>query len=413
MSGYVINKKVPKRFDGVDYEIQFFQDIHENEYLVIEVHDGVYHGKAQLFEKGVLKYSFTYERGIRSGQIISYKNGVVEAVRLWEGLLVSDLEDRCLENRSYGMVLVIRDKDTDHIIYEGNGDEMIRQGFGYEFDRETGERKSYGYFEDDEMVQLICEFDGDQMTEYWYNEKENNMMPYQRHHIYIGGYYFVEDQQRAVRHGKGVTLDAVTGVAIFAGEWVNGNNIAGVTLNNGWYCEGFSEKSLKVVVDEEVFRLAEKRVEEEQRIAREKEEAEQAEYERMRLAEESIDVVVKNVNDLSNLCSAVMRLSVSNNCCNHKVKTLKFNSFPQLKEIQIGDCSFKEVSTVEICDNPELVSICVGKCSFTQYPDEIEERKSYSLTIARNHALSKIVFDEKTFAEYYAFTLDGIHSSSL
>ena len=416
LSGYVTKRKVTKAIDGVDYEIQFFQGIHSNEYLVSQMSNGVYNGVSQLFDNGIIQYSCTFENGVRKGNVTTFKNGVADAVRSWESILSKDEEDRAIENRSIGMLLVIRDKETNKIIYEGGfNSDNHRNGYGFEFDRDSGDRQRYCYFEDDMVIQIICEFNGDKMIEYWIHEKDSNTKPYQKHPVYIGGFNIIG--QQIVRHGDGIVIDALTGLAVFSGSWVNGVAINGHDLSDGWFCEGKKEVSLKMVVDEQTCELLEKqKTEEEEELQRKKEEEElrqkkAVEEEKLRqqqeaeeivdIAEESIDVTITNVHDLEMLTPAVMLLITANNSCNSHITSLRLCEYPQLREIRIGDNCFKKVIIVKIMHNPLLESIIIGNNSFTYDKDTIEEDKTSILTISDNPLLSKILIDYLSFACFY------------
>lgn len=353
--------------------------------------------------------SYMYENGIQKGHVTTYEDGIVEATRSWASLFVTDLEDRCIENRKTGLLMVIRDCDTDQIIYEGSyGDGMLKNGYGFEFDNQTGKRIRYGYFEDDEMVQLLCEFKDDKMIEYYVKDKESNILLYQRHPVYVGGFLFIEEQQCVVRHGNGVILNHLSGMAEYSGVWVNGAEISGFPVYDGWYHETLPEASLKLIADEELRLYEESLIASEAISAIEKrEEEELAQQEEENLAVESMDIVVQSPSDLESLNTAVNVLIVPDNTCNKKISTLEICSLPVLRIIQIGENCFKGVTKVKIKRNQELESFLVGNKSFTRYEDEIEECKNYSLTISHNPILSKIVIGKLAFAEYYKFALEG------
>lgn len=415
LSGYVDDKKVVKSVNGTDYEIHYFQGEHSKEYLIVETKNGVYHGKAQLFDNGIITMSYMYENGIQKGHVTTYKNGIVEATRSWASLFVTDLEDRCIENRKTGLLMVIRDRDTDQIIYEGSyGDGMLKNGYGFEFDNQTGKRIRYGIFEDDEMVQLLCDFKDDQMTEYYVKDNESNIHLYQRHPVYVGGFLFIEEQQCVVRHGDGVIINHLSGMAEYVGVWVNGAMVNGFPVYDGWYQESLPEASLKLIADEELRLYEESVIASEAISAIEKKEEEEltqkeelSQKEEENLAVELMDVVIQSPSDLESLNTAVSVLIVPDNTCNKKISTLEICSMPVLKIIQIGENCFKGVTKVKIKKNQELESFLVGNKSFTRYEDEIEECKSYSLTISHNPMLSKIVIGQLAFAEYYKFVLEG------
>lgn len=383
--------------------IQFFQGEHSNEFLIAETKEGVKDGKAQLFDNGVISMSCMFENGLQKGNITTYKNGVADAIRSWDRI-VADLEDRCIENRKCGLLMVIRDNETDQIVYEGSYDnEMQKNGYGFEFDTQTGKRIHYGYFENDEMIQLIYEFNDDQMTEYKVIDKESNILPYQRRPVYMGGYLFIEEEQRVVRHGDGVEINYLSGIAEYVGVWIKGAKKNDTHLHDGWYKKAESEVSLKLIVDEVLSEYEESRMtgedssetemDEEEKMARQQRDEEE-------MSENQLtDVVVQSNVDIESLSSTVRMLTVEDYKCNEEIDTLKIWYKPYLKRIVIGNHCFNRVTDVRIKENNQLESIVVKNNSFTC------KNKSASLTVTDNPMVTNISIGKESFKNFGSFIL--------
>lgn len=404
LSGYVKGREEVKRVNEKDYLIQYYQGDHLNEYSIVETKEGKLDGKAQLFNNGVIRMSWMFENGIRKGNVTTYNKGVVEAIRSWDNLIDIDSDDYCIENRKCGKLMVIRDYETDQIVYEGSyDDKMQRNGYGFVFDTETGKRKSYGYFDNDEMIQLICEFDDDQMTQYEVKDKESNLDPYEHRPVYIGGFLFIEDEHRVVRHGNGVEINYVSGMAEYAGVWMNGTKMNNIPLYNGWFNKTESEESLKLIVDQELSSFNESRMTDERLpIAGTNEE----ELARQQVlvdeqgigANELIDLVVQSPVDIQSLSSTVCKLIVKDSKCTIGIDTLKIWYKPFLKEIEIGNDCFKEVTKVIIKGNNRLGSIVIGNNCFTS-------SSKGSLFIAENPLVMTISIGKKSFEKFGSFNL--------
>lgn len=406
LCGYVKEREEVKRVNEKEYLIQYYQGEHLNEYSIIETKEGKLDGKAQLFYNGVIRMSWMFENGIRKGHVTTYKKGVVEAIRSWDNLKDINSDDYCIENRKCGKLMVIRDYETDQIVYEGSyDDKMQRNGYGFVLDTETGKRKSYGYFENDEMIQLICEFDDDQMTQYEVKDKESNLHPYEHRPVYIGGFLFIEDEQRVVRHGDGVEINYLSGMAENAGVWMNGSKMNKTPLYNGWFNKTESEGSLKLIVDQELSNYDESQMTDnripvtgtnEEELARQQAVIDE---EGIR-ANELSPVVVQSPGDIQSLSSTVCKLIVKDNICNNGIDTLKIWYKPFLKEIEIGNDCFKEVMEVKIKGNDLLESIVMGNNCFTS-------TSKGSLFIEENPLVRTISIGKKSFEKFGSFNLHG------
>ena len=195
--------------------------------------EGKVEGRCQLFNRGILSLAWMMKNGKRVGGITKYENGKAISKEGWDSLLGNGGEDRkIIENGKEGLIMTIRrkckenDEENDGcVIYRGGFDEeMNREGYGIEYDIENGKEKIEGYWNKDQLIRMIREFDADnnQMIEYAENEDNDNMELLKRIPIYIGGYSI--ENGKYVRNGLGYLIDEVSGTAIRESEWANGKD---------------------------------------------------------------------------------------------------------------------------------------------------------------------------------------------
>ena len=118
------------------------------------------------------------EKGKRIGGIIKYENGKALQRENWDSIVGHDGDRRIIENSKEGLIMTIRSRrkgendeenGDDMVIYRGGFDEeMNRDGYGIEYDRNDGKEKIEGYWLKDKLIRMIREFDVDnnQMIEY-------------------------------------------------------------------------------------------------------------------------------------------------------------------------------------------------------------------------------------------------------
>ena len=238
-----------------------YQGDHSNEYLLSEMKDGKVEGRCQLFNRGILSLAWMMKDGKRIGQVTGFENGKAIRKEGWDSLLENDRrERRIIENSKEGIVMTIRRKcENDEecaevVIYRGGFDEeMNRNGYGIEYDIESGKEMIEGYWSKDKLIRMIREFDADnnQMIEYAENKEENdNMELLNRIPIYIGGYRI--ENGKYVRNGMGYLIDEVSGTAKRESEWENGieKKDVGIDLYEGWYGKGMSESIRSILKNE-------------------------------------------------------------------------------------------------------------------------------------------------------------------
>ena len=318
MSGRIERKMV----DGNAVEIIPYQGVHCDEYLMREVKSG----RCSLFYKGILQLSWKEIDNKKSGGFTVYEKGKAIRSQDWNGL--DGKEYRYIENQKNGLELVI---EGNGVIYRGGYDSvesMKREGKGVEFDEKSGRVLRCGVWKNDELFQVIQEFESEEaMIEYDVEEGEENVSVLNRHPVYEGGYVFDEAKREAVRHGEGCEIDG--GVAVREGKWERGKLVESVDLFDGWY----------VKMDwNDVF-------------------------DRRR----NLRVEIHNWGEWQNVNKSVTELVIPAKCCNESEwSVLDVSGLKRLKRIQIGDDCFGNVNEVKLIGLHKLESVVIGANSFTK-----------------------------------------------
>ena len=168
LTGYQTKgQAVMRKYSEKQYSIQQYQGEHEGEYTVMEVDEnGVKNGQAQLFDKGILQLSWMMKNGKREGELTVYKKGVVDRVIRWDDLRKADKEGddyrlRAIVNDESGKELLEEMiVGSGIVVYRGEFDSESRkrEGFGIEYDEESGVEKRSGYFKNGKLVHVCQEF---------------------------------------------------------------------------------------------------------------------------------------------------------------------------------------------------------------------------------------------------------------
>ena len=221
--------------NGKEFQVEYFAEPHQDEYVLSELKDGKVYGIVQLFKRGVLQLSWRIEDGRKVGGVTMYGDGKAECTMDWKFFTGMDL--RALENTKRGLQLVISDPITGIAVYRGeyNNDKELREGRGYVYDGTTGKVLYYGVFKNDQIYRYLQEFEGDKMVEYSEGEESNaNLLD--RSPIYVGGYIFDETTDTYKRNGPGNVIDPASGLASGESIWENGIEKEGsIRFTNGWY----------------------------------------------------------------------------------------------------------------------------------------------------------------------------------
>ena len=352
--------------DGKEYEIQKYQGEHQNEYLISEMKDGKVEGRCELFENGILRLSWMMKDGQRIGRISEYEKGKALFKEEWKSAL-GEGDSRKIENSKEGLKLVIRDRDNNTMIYQGEFDEELnRHGKGLEYD-ENGKLKYEGYWKRDELICILREFRGDEMIEY---EDCNNSDVLNRIPLYIGGYTIVCGEFK--RNGIGYLIDRENGTAMRECEWSYGKEVNGIELFDGWYVKGINE-SIRCVLNNEQPVITETII--------------------------GNQTEVHNSNDLNEISLDVEGLVTDSFICND-LTSLNLNTYDLLKSIVIGDYSFRNVLIFKIDGLNELKSLKIGKNSFTKKENSHGNDRNRSFGILNCNELKSIEIGPFSFSDY-------------
>ena len=363
-----------------------YQGNHSNEYLLSEMKNGKVEGRCQLFNRGILSLAWVMKNGKRIGDVTEYKNGKALRKESWDSILGNDRDRRMIENSRRGLIMAIRRKcesdeeNDDVVIYRGGFDkEMNRDGYGIEYDIESGKEKIEGYWSKDKLIRIIREFDADsnQMIEYADNKVENGKEDiFNRIPIYIGGYSIEKDIY--MRNGLGYTIDEASGTAIRESEWEHGEEKkGGINLYKGWYVKSNAEndrskwnrKGLIAKLNEQINNKSILRIE------------------------------IHNSAELNSMDLAVKNLVICSSSCNH-LKVLEMSKYELLQSIEIGDECFGSVKTFKIDGLNRLKTIKIGKNSFTQAKNGYSNDAWKSFHILNCESLESIQIGQFSFSDF-------------
>lgn len=368
--------------EGKTYEIQLFQGDHSNEYLLSEVKNGKIEGRCQLFKRGILSFAWKMTDDKRVGEITQYMNGKALHKETWDSFYEKK-ERRLIENDRQGLVMTIyycnrseeedNEKDNYIMIYRGGYDAALnRQGYGVEYDKETGEIKFQGYWEKNKLTRIIREFDNNknQMIEYIDSMNYNIV---ERVPIYIGEYCCENDT--FLRNGTGYVIDELSGIAVRESRWEHGVEIDGIDLYDGWYMRGIKESIRSILSNEKPNEIQNEPYYPE------------------------LDLTVSNSQEIRTINLGVTDLVISSKCGN-ELTYLDLNKFKWLQSIKIGSDCFSNVKEFCIEGLKRLHSLRIGSNSFTLQKDSYGMEYSKSFHILNCEKLESIEIGRYSFSDF-------------
>ena len=231
LDGYISlgqHKVVTK--NNIQYTVQQYQGEHKNEFVLRSPTGDVF-----LYENNVLKQKWKEnEKGVKSDEFIVYKNGRADFRQRFEDILDQG-DSKRIVNHKKGNRMEIWSSKTGQLMYHGKfNDSFEKEGWGIEYDEESGDAVFEGMWRRGELVEVIRCFKGDVMTELKRNGSDS-LDPVKRIPMYVGGYRYDEDNEAFVREGVGCLIDEKTGIAIRESKWKDGNEVCGRDLYDGWY----------------------------------------------------------------------------------------------------------------------------------------------------------------------------------
>ena len=382
LDGYMTKGSfIQKLYGGKEYEIEQYQGEHANEYCVYEVKDGVRDGTAELFDDGMMKLRWTMKNGVRDGSYILFDKGVAIGEGKWVEL--GKDEEKVMENRRNGMVMVIRTNGM--IVYEGSFNKsMERDGLGLEY--ENGVAKRCGEWRNNELIEWKQRFVNEkEMIEYG---KGSSHHLFSHRPVYVGGYVYDETSGIMKRNGRGRVLNEWSGVCEYESEWENGveKEEKRMVLNDGWYCEHATKESTR------------------QAITGEK---------RIVLPSPSNWVVLPD--SLSGVICTIRELRIHKfGFTKARFTQFKLIGIHNLTRVTMEDNCFGNARLFEIDGLSELESIEIdGKC-FTRCKDEDEIMGSAPVDgvcrIVNCPKLLSIQMGDWSFSDYHSFELSNLPS---
>lgn len=373
LNGYISDSVQIIDGDSHTYKIVTYQQEHKDEYTIYEMRDDKENGLAQHFDRGVIRYSWEIKSGRRCGYVTVYEKGKAHHRFHWHEL--EEEEYRVLENCKAGLRMTIRDK-TGAIRFYGMCDDALRKnGYGVEYDVETGRPLFCGVFRDDIQTHVFQEFHDDTMTEYQIGEI-SNLPLLKRVPVYIGGYTFTESDLY-VRDGVGSLIDPSTGFASNECTWKNGVMVDSVLLHNGWYCYQDETVSLRG----------------------------SALFKQPMTTELHASAMTKNVSTLV----------IPDDYENPAIRYLSFSDYPKLTTLTIGNDCLRHVTHVQIVSMETLKSLRIGRRSFsseialTRLRD-IDAVKETELWIEDCPCLKKLRIGAMSFVEFESVRLQNLPS---
>lgn len=389
--GYEIDEKRIKAINGVKYEIRLYKGDHASEYLVSEMKGDTIEGSCQLFNRGILSRAWTIKDGKEVVDTTKYDHGKVLERENWNSIIGKE-DRRVIENTKDGLVMVIRrrrdeNENNGRMIYRGEFDEdMNRNGYGMEYDRESGKVKIEGYWESDQLIRIVREFVADNtMIEFTGSE---NKEIYKRVPVYIGGYCV--DNGSYKRHGLGYLIDENSGTATRESEWDHGKELRGADLHEGWYLKGLKESIREVIMNENPGQNTSEL--------------------------KSTFVDMHTSTKMKELKVMESNLVIPDGSYSYMNK-LYLNEMNQLESLEIGDECFTKVNVFRIDGLHKLNRIKIGKNSFTQsiirnsFNAESCNDTSQSFSITNCKALSQLIIGENSFSTFAGdFKLESLPS---
>ena len=368
LSGYFTRGVTVKRScGGKDFEIEYYQGDHANEYCVYEMKDGVRNGRAELFDDGMVKLRWTMKNGVRDGSYVLFDKGVVVREGTWN--FEDNGEERIVDNTHEELKMVIR--TNGEVVYEGDyNTKMERSGYGYEF--ENGLMRRYGKWEKDVLVELKQRFVSEKEMIEYASGSTCDLISHRP--IYIGGYIRDEASGTMKRNGFGRSLDGDTGVCEYESEWENGveKESKRVPLYNGWYHKHGTSESTRRAIGE-------------------------------------TEPILVGTRALMKYPPEVEELRVDSSDFNEPSMTeLKLSGLTGLKRVVIGDTCFINVRSFELSGLDALETVVIGKKNFTT--TTAGPRKDGSCRIVNCARLKSISLSDWSFGDYHAFELSNLPS---
>ena len=336
----------PKRvfIDGAEYQMQYFQSDHCNEYTLRDARNVM-----RLYKNGVLSMTWKEEDNSRVGEFTVFDKGRVAFKQHWDNLMSNDNYVHIINHRK-GELMEIIDQDSEHVIYRGEfNDHYEREGRGIEFDRSEGHLMFEGIWEGGKLKRITKMFNGDEMTEFFNNGDNidlSNRIP-----VYVGGFFYDDDEFAFLRDGLGCLIDERIRVAVHEGVWKKGEEEKGIDLISGYY---HTTNPLPAeVLQSPVFSPTP-------------------------IPADDDAVMVQNPSSLSALDISLTNLVIASESCK-SWGTVDINQFSMLQSLDIGDKCFEDVDQFSINGLKNLISLKIGANSFTKHIHQKNTNRTFHI----------------------------------
>ena len=229
MDGYLTdgNPKILNK-EGSTYTLQYYQGEHKEEYVVKK------DNKVCLFQNGLLTMVYEEDNnGIQIGDFTRYEKGCVSFVQSFDDIFGNRDFNRIV-NHVKGERMEIYSHVSGNRIYHGEFNEKReREGWGIEYDEESGRMLLEGKWKNNKLVEIIRKIEGNIMIEFKCNG--DNTIVSNRIPLYVGEFVYDELKESFIRNGIGYLIDEESRIATRECEWKDGKEVSGRDLIDGWY----------------------------------------------------------------------------------------------------------------------------------------------------------------------------------
>ena len=162
LDGYItLGEQKKMRIKGCYYVLNRYQGDHADEYTLMK------DNKVCLFENGILK--MIYKKGDENapiGEFTRFEKGRVAFVQSFDDIYDQHNFNRIV-NHVRGERMEIYSHKSDHLIYHGGFNEKReREGWGIEYDAESGAMLLEGIWKGNKLVEIIRKIEGTIMIEF-------------------------------------------------------------------------------------------------------------------------------------------------------------------------------------------------------------------------------------------------------
>ena len=392
LDGYITGENGSICIDGVQCDIQYYQQAHSGEYLV-----SAPNGKKRLYKHGLLKEEWIGEYPGGDGDFTVYEKGVVQFIQRWDNLLNGDEWIRVMNSKN-GILMEVTNCGTEKVVYRGGfSANYKRNGRGIQYDVNTGRELLEGVFKNDRLVRICKIFEGNEMMEFVDNG--NNVDVVNQIPIYVGGYIVDENDGSFKRNGLGYLIDENKRIAHRECIYESGKELTEKYIFDGWYRKRLQNHiHINNHPNPSTFNLIES-------VPVSSSEPDST------TLQSNVRIRISDPDELNGMSFEVSDLVISSNCCND-LTSLDLNQYKCLQSIEIGSNSFKQVNAFMIDGLNELKSLMIGENSFAISKNSRSSKPSRSFQVLNCMQLESIEIGRYSFSGYGKFELRNLSKLS-